>query len=252
MLLLLTCALVVCFECFRDEQSFKVERIAHAGGGVNGITYTNSYDALNLNISNGFKYFELDFSFTKDGQLVCLHDWANSFKRSFGFSTDKKVTLLEFKHLVATKSKFEKCTLDGLIVWMEKNPSAFIITDVKEDNVKALRIMAKTIPQSFGRIIPQIYAPENFKKVKNLGYKQIIWTIYRYQGEDKDILKWVENFEKPFAVAMPDYRAFTSLPEELQAKGVLSYAHTVNSASQKDRLLKKYSVSEIYTDFLVK
>ena len=41
-----------------DDIDFKVSRIAHAGGGILGNTYTNSYEALNLNIRNGFLYFE--------------------------------------------------------------------------------------------------------------------------------------------------------------------------------------------------
>ena len=58
-------------------------RIAHAGGQVNGATYTNSLEALEENYQAGFRAFEIDFSFTSDRQLVCLHDWEESFTRSF-------------------------------------------------------------------------------------------------------------------------------------------------------------------------
>ena len=57
------------------------------GEELEGKAYTNSFDALDQNIKNGFVYFEIDFSLTKDDQLVCLHDWKRSFKRSFGFET---------------------------------------------------------------------------------------------------------------------------------------------------------------------
>ena len=46
--------------------------IAHAGGGFNDLTYTNSIDALELNKKN-YKFFELDFFLTDDGKLVCAH-----------------------------------------------------------------------------------------------------------------------------------------------------------------------------------
>ncbi len=251
-LLMLLCALAVLYYVnFVDVNSFKALRVAHAGGGIKGNAYTNSYDALDLNINKGFKYFELDFSFTKDNRLVCLHDWTHSFKRSFGFSTDEKVSLEEFKQLVSTKSKFEKCTVDGLATWMEENPSAYIVTDVKEENYKALQIIADAIPNSSTRVIPQVYDPSNFLKIKKLGYEQVIWTLYRYRGETKSVLAWVSKFNGSFAVTMSKRRAATLLPKYLQEQGVPSYVHTVNSKDEKDKFLNNFNVSEIYTDFLV-
>lgn len=251
--LLILCALaMVIYFNYNDKLVFEISRVAHAGGGINGKTYTNSYDALNFNIKKGFRYFELDFSFTEDEKLVCLHDWTHSFQRSFGFSTDKKVTLAEFKKLVAEKSEFEKCTLDGLSVWLQENPGAYIVTDVKDDNYKALQIIAAEIPDSARRVIPQVYDPINFNKIKQLGYEQMIWTLYRYLGDVESVLEWVDTFETPVAVTMPRQRVTTSLPLELQKKGVPTYVHTVNSRKEKKYLLEQMHVSEIYTDFLVK
>lgn len=234
-----------------EMNSFKVFRIAHAGGGIRGLKYTNSYDALDLNIRKGFKYFEIDLSFTKDNKIVCLHDWTHSFERSFGFSTEEEVTLTEFKHLVSTKSKFKKCTLDGLVDWLHENPSAYIVTDVKDENLKALKIIAKEIPNSSTRVIPQMYDPKNFMKIKKLGYDQIIWTLYRYQEDNKSVLKWVNTFKGAFAVTLPKHRAVTSLPKDLKELGIPTYVHTINSKKEKDMFTKNYSVSDVYTDFLV-
>lgn len=248
-LMALVFSLATQYGCSRQKK-FKVARIAHAGGGIEKKAYTNSYDALNLNIKKGFTYFELDFSFTQDEQLVCLHDWADSFKRSFGFSTDRKVTLAEFKTLVQEKSRFQKCTLDGLSLWLEENPSAFIITDVKENNYKALQLIAATIKNSEQRVIPQVYDPNNFVKIKKLGYKQIIWTLYRYQGDEQSILDWVKTFEPPLAVTMPKQRAVTALPLKLQELDIPTYVHTVNSNGEKENFFIKHHITEIYTDFL--
>ncbi len=176
---------------------FEIQRIAHAGGGVNDETYTNSLEALNLNIKQGFLFFELDFSFTSDNHLVCLHDWKHDFLRSFGFETKNKLTLAEFEKLVRDKCQFQKLTLKTLVEWMKNNPSATIITDVKEDNVKALSILMQKIPDAQNRIIPQIYFPENFEKVKSMGFKKIIWTLYRYKGDNSDVLKRVDKFSQP-------------------------------------------------------
>lgn len=242
--------------CSASDQSldpvigFKPLRVAHAGGGINKNKYTNSYEALNSNIKKGFQYFELDFSFTKDNRLVCLHDWTHSFKRSFGFETNKRVTLNEFKSLVNTKSKFNKCTLDGLSTWMSKNPSAYIVTDVKTNNRKALKIILRTLPDAARRVIPQIYFPENFSEIKKLGFEQIIWTLYRVSLNNEEIVNWVKKFEGPVAVTMPRYQATSTLPQQLKKLNIPSYVHTINAPDKLNFYQKKFGITEIYTDFL--
>ena len=46
--------------------------IAHAAGGIENYTYTNSKEALLNAIENGYKYIELDLYLTTDSQVVCL------------------------------------------------------------------------------------------------------------------------------------------------------------------------------------
>ena len=122
-------------ECqlLNESAKFQVLRIAHAGGGLGERTYTNSYEALDTNIKNGFKYFELDFVFTSDSRLVCLHDWERSFSRIFGLEIKHRLSLEQFEHLADENEEFTNCTLEGLADWMRNNPSTFIVTDVKEE-----------------------------------------------------------------------------------------------------------------------
>ena len=96
-LITITTLLLFSTNCYAEKSAFRALRVAHAGGGINGKTYTNSYEALNLNIKNGFTYFEIDFSFTRDNRLVCLHDWKGSFKRSFGFQAGEKPSIETFE-----------------------------------------------------------------------------------------------------------------------------------------------------------
>ena len=48
--------------------------IAHAGGLIDGYSYTNSKEALLKSISEGYQYIELDLYGTTDGSIVCLHE----------------------------------------------------------------------------------------------------------------------------------------------------------------------------------
>ncbi len=234
-----------------SEGKFSAYRIAHGGGTVESNNVTNSFNALNLNIQKGFVYFELDFNFTSDGQLVCIHDWEGSFKRQFGFDAANVPTLKEFKRLVKDNSRFEICTLESLIPWLNEHPTAKIVTDVKgEENIRALRIMAKVVPDFENRIIPQIYYPESYSIVKDFGFEDVIWTLYRYKGSNNDVLTWTERFDGPFAITMPEYRAKSTLPLLLARKHIPTYVHTVNERELANFYLNLVSITELYTDSL--
>jgi phosphoglycerol transferase len=233
-----------------SEQNFQVHRVAHAGGQFEGNLYTNSINALNHNIKQGFAYFELDFSFTSDGQLVCMHDWQDSFEKLFDFKSKARPTLEEFEYFTNKKSQFRICTLDNLISWLQRNPTAFIITDAKEDNLRALKIISEKVPDYKKRIIPQIYDPEEYSRAKEMGYEQIIWTLYRNMCSNDEILSWVDSFKGKFAITIPKSKADPVLIKELKKRGVPSYVHTVNTPAEKDYFLDEIGVTEIYTDFL--
>ena len=233
------------------KNEFQIHRIAHAGGALGKMTYTNSYQALDASIARGFRYFEIDFSFTSDNRLVCLHDWGVNFNRTFGFETPNPLPLEEFERLSSKNEKFTNCTLEGLAEWMRKNPSASIVTDVKKYNLKALQRMLELLPDADRRVIPQIYDPLNFDAVSKMGFRQIIWTLYRYRGTSYKVIQWVSRWDTAVAVTMPKFLAETALPKALAERGVPTYVHTINNAEDKDRFINLKGITEIYTDFLI-
>lgn len=219
-----------------DDTDIKLEAlaIAHAGGGINNKTYTNSFEALDYNYNKGFRFFEIDFSFTSDGELVCLHDWEHSFKRSFGFSTESRVSLREFNELVENSSVYNKCNLYSLSEWLNNHSDAFLVTDVKEDNIRALNLISSAISNFEIKVIPQIYTPNSYHKVKDIGFDNIILTLYRYKGSDDDVIEKIADFDKLFAVTMHKSRAKTNFPTRVRDMGYYVYAHTVNDLKEKE------------------
>ncbi len=227
-----------------------IKRVAHAGGSFQGNTYTNSLEALNYNYNKGFEFFEIDFSWTKDSYLVCIHDWSNSFEKNFHFKSDEKPSLETFKFLATHASSYQPCSIENLKLWLKKHPKAKIITDVKEENLKALTVISEQIEDFQNRIIPQCYFPENYTKIRELGYKNIIWTLYRYEGDNQEVMKRVDKMERIYAITMPVYRAKTGLAHSLLKKNIPSYVHTINFAEQLKKVIEEYGITEIYTDFL--
>lgn len=223
------------------------ERIAHAGGALNGESYTNSIDALEANKSN-FRLFEMDLAFTSDGELVCSHDWDHYPVQIFGKRLESPPTLAEFVALTAQNVRFTNCTLDTLVVWLDQNPGTFIVTDVKVDNVRSLAHIAQRYPRYVTRFKPQIYNMREYSDVRDLGFEDIILTIYNWSADD-DVIVEATRGTKLFAVTVPHFRA-PFIAKKLKEAGNRVYAHTINTRETLDKL-RWFQVDEVYTDHLI-
>jgi len=222
--------------------------IAHAGGGYKGQNYTNSIEALNENYLQGFRYFEIDFSWTSDNQLVCMHDWGKSFKKLFGYKIKKPLSYSEFIDLADRHQDFEVCTLSSLAYWLMEKPDAKIITDIKHRNLDGLAEMVRRYPQLMHQIIPQFFQPEEYPVLLEMGFKDLIWILYQYKGSKKSVLSHARDMDL-FAVSMQASQARSrTLQKLLNQKPIFVY--TINNAKDLDKLRVKYGVSGFYTDFL--
>lgn len=227
------------------------KEIIHAGGAVDGVVGTNSLEALNESYQKGYRFLELDFVMSSDGIPVCLHDWSPVHSSSLGSTPISAEKFLKVKIL----DRFTSLTIDTLAMWMSEHTDAYIITDVKDDNIAALRTIAKTHPEIMPRLIPQIYQYHEYAPVRALGYSNIIFTLYalpRY--EDKvHATNYNLSFAKKnslLAITM-DVEIITDHPflvTRYNRAEVPLFIHTVNGKDEKQTLYEK-GISCIYTDF---
>ena len=229
-----------------EPQLSRAHRVAHAGGAYNGLTYTNSLEALEAN-KNDFQFFEIDLALTSDEEVVCSHDWDHYPKQIFGVELNATPSLAEFTKLVADNSKFTNCTLDTLVDWLNQNPGATIITDSKERNLEVLAHIATRYPALISRFIPQIYNMREYQPTLELGYSSVILTIYKWSAPEVEIVERVRG-KKLFAVTVPFFRA-PYIGKRLKEAGHRVYAHTINTAETLS-MMRWFGVDEIYTDHL--
>jgi glycerophosphoryl diester phosphodiesterase len=225
--------------------------IAHAGGVVGNRCYTNSREAFEANYRRGLRFFELDLSWTSDGQLVLLHDWEGAFR---GFFPGKNITgALSAEEFLRLKmaNNLTPISFDELTKWMREHPDVRIITDVKVENLKALGKIAADYPELIDRVLPQIYAFEEYGPVWAMGYRNIILTLYAKNYPDEPVLAFARKHGngKLFAITMWTERAMGVLPRELAKLKIPVLVHTINVAEEQKRL-EANGVSGIYTDYL--
>lgn len=224
--------------------------IAHGCGAIQGDTVTNSREALEQTIANGFQYIEVDMAFTTDGQIAMLHDWESSASYYLGLGQNKAVSFAQYQQC-RVMSKYTPLDMDTLAEILQQNPQVTIITDTKEDNLAILTYIQKNYPQLVAQIIPQIYQYEEYAAVKALGYDKIILTLYKMTDERNGarIAKFVQEHQI-YAVTMPVELVSTGLAKTLQSYGIAVYMHTVNSLQQTVTAINAGAYG-IYTDSLL-
>ena len=212
-------------------------RVAHAGGGFKNKTYTNSIDALEANKKN-FLLFELDFFVTEDNKVVCEHDGNENLK-----------SFKKFEKFINKNESYKQCTYISLKKWLKDNPEKIIITDFKNRNIEGLTFLSKNFKDYEIRFIPQIYHPNEYQKVKKLGFKNIIWTLYKYGNSNEAVILFA-NKMKLFAITMGMPRARSGLAISLKEENIKTYVHTINSIREYYKYYKIYEVDQIYTDWI--
>ncbi|MDD3570077.1 MAG: glycerophosphodiester phosphodiesterase family protein [Lachnospiraceae bacterium] len=222
--------------------------VIHAGGVVNDEIGTNSLEALNNSFFNGYRYIELDFNFTTDRHLVCVHDWEKNYFGS-DYNFNGAVSLEEFKNL-KIEGKYTPLTIKSLEEWLMNKPNTYIITDIKEDNIAGLKYIKDNAPYMMRRLIPQIYTEAQYDTVRSMGYENIIYTLYMQNYSQKTNTSRIVSFAKNHdlvAITFSSELATNNYVSALKQSGTRLFVHTVNDKSDTERF-KSMGIYGVYSD----
>jgi glycerophosphoryl diester phosphodiesterase len=152
--------------------------VAHAGGAVLGLTYTNSSEALDEHYAEGYRVFELDFHWTSDGRLVVVHDWAEISER-----VGAKSHVFSYEEFVSARRRdgLHQLTFEDLRKWLQTHRDAFVVTDTKDSNIRLLRYLQENSGDIRPQLIIQIYRVSELRAARQLGPRAVWLTVYRYE-----------------------------------------------------------------------
>lgn len=103
--------------------------IAHAGGAINNLKYTNSAEAIEKSVLNGFQLIEVDLQVTTDGTLFGMHEWKDITSSPKNFTPNKKEITRDYLKKIKIKGEYRIATSEFLKKILEENPSLILITD---------------------------------------------------------------------------------------------------------------------------
>ena len=233
--------------------------VAHALGGINNHTYTNSLDALELNYSLGHRVFEVDLATTSDGVMVARHDWGENLARHLEQDHDSPGTLWSMAVFKSRKINrvLTPLTLAELASFMAQHRDMWLITDTKSTSPGAVmadfKLLVRTVKEvdedALARIVPQIYNQVMLPVVKGVhDFRIIIYTLYQSNDTDQGTIDFCLANRIP-VVTMVAARYTPAFAANLAQARIKTYVHTVNELSEAQELLAR-GASGLYTDFL--
>lgn len=223
--------------------------IIHAGGVTpGGATGSNSLEAMDYTYERGYRAIEVDFSWTEDGYLACVHDWDAYYAGQLG----KDILTLEEYESLRRSYGYTSMTVEDLAQWMVHHPDTVIITDIKENCVAGAQLLADSYPYLKDRFWIQIYGKDEYEPVSDMGYKNIILTVYQMTWEEKSKPADLVAFAKThplvgltFPVELIDL--VPGYLDSLLAADIPLYVHTINDAQTQTAMLES-GVAGVYTD----
>lgn len=229
---------------FINSASFAVKDfVAHAGGSIHGIAYTNSLEALNNSYSKGFRTFELDMMRTSDGHLILAHD--DTWALPLFISKVGPITYQQFKN---SKVVYNLTLMDvhDLVEWLDTHQDATIILD-KLDN-DGYKYLSMTYPEHLNQFIPQIFKMDDLPTLKAMGYNKVLLTLYMANYTDKQIVGFMGNPDL-YGITI-SYDSFKRSKQiQLNATKTKLYVHTINDIGHYF-VVHNAGVYGIYTDYL--
>lgn len=241
--------------------------VYHACGGIDGVSYSNSKEALESTLAAGNMLVEVDFLYTTDGHLVCLHKWIDmlpvwkykELKRKYKDKEDQipetQYTLDQFL-IKKVKGKFTGLTAADIVSYMKENPELHIVVDTKEENLTAviadLLKLSDFQPDIIDRFIIQLYdrgQRENILELYPFPRENFLFTCYKFDPLRVDEILELCRDEQIGVVTVSHGSWEAETVNLFLEQGITVFEHTVNLPEQVELSLEK-GIYGFYTDFL--
>ena len=222
-----------------DKKEYQL--IAHAGGGIDNFSYTNSLEAINLSIKKGFKLIELDLMETSDEHFVGVNDWYKFKKDNLEEENvnNKPLSLEEFKKIKILK-KYTPLTTNEINNIFTENEDIILVID-KTNNFKKINT---DLSFDKNRIIVEIFNKDDFFKAIKHNIKNPMLSV---NSEDYNFI--IENHIKLVSAHAQEIINNKNIYEKLIKHGVKVFAFTSNDVKFINENINK-TFSGIYVDFL--
>jgi hypothetical protein len=223
--------------------------IAHAGGAIDGHAYTNSKEALERAVGNGFKYIEIDMLTTSDGNIVGAHDWHSFNKITNSAGARIPPSIDEFKSRTI-HNQYTPLTIGDIYDVFKRNPDLILVTDKIND----FDLLLKDFPLP-DQLIVEVFSIDDYVKALESGVKYPAFSVGNY-GMINDTLKFgIKRITTSTKFMSQNYALFTQLHNSGITIMVFGYETDIDSPKPDTlKFFEEYlgrSMSMFYTDYWI-
>ena len=140
--------------------------IAHAGGTIEGQTYTNSREALLSSLDKGFRYIEIDLYMTTDSNVVCLHEL-----KDYNRMTSSDYNHIDTETFQNNKlyGRYTPMTLEDAVRIWEERPFFFVI-----DKISSPQILNSFFRKNRDMVFVEAFTLDDYIQLEKDGYNPIL------------------------------------------------------------------------------
>ena len=220
--------------------------IAYAGGGINGLSYLNSEEAIRSSIEAGAKVIEIDVSLTADGVPVLSHDFMPDHEIMF----EQRPTLAEFLSNPLPGNQ-TPLTFDAFIEKFGGWEGNFLIDTKMHDELAVAYWLEEHCPAEVrNRFIFQIGSKRLLEELS----RKKIFSFLHYNGKTierlEQMLPLLRKYNVHTVSISDDAITGKDSLENLCGAGLHVYVFTVNHRRRMDYVLKA-GASGVFTDRLL-
>lgn len=173
-----------------DAWYTKYHFISHAGGGIDGKSYSNSIQAWELSYERGNRLFDADLAFTSDGVLVLRHGWNDNLGQNIAIKDgnppyidrngqirylDYSSERMNFDSFMNTKvyHKYDPMSCMDMFNFMIEHDDVYVMCDMKDDLSDSYQYLVQTaidkgMPELLDRIVVSIYNYDDLQTINNI------------------------------------------------------------------------------------
>ena len=229
--------------------------IAHAMGGIDGKSYTNSLEAFEKSYEEGLRVFETDIHLTDEGVPVLYHD-KDSYASMVGKTGSPHIKYEEFKSTLLY-NKYHTLDMQEIIGLLNQYRDIYIVIDwgamsISETSYIYSGIVnyGKKYEDVLDRIIPEIVDEAMYEATM----KCYPWKSYTlsYYVDRWDSVEEAIDFCNRLGIKIVDLPVDECTKDNIKPwidAGIHVSAYTVNDVGVKNKL-KSIGVDGYYTDSL--
>lgn len=165
--------------------------VAHAGGAIDGVEYTNSREAVERSLAAGCRYIELDLVPSAEGHLIAFH---TNFDRPDTLYSSDPPTLAEFTGKKIW-GRYTPLTIEDIDTLMRAHPEMILVVDKTDDP----DLLDRYFASYRDRVMVECFSMERYIEVSKRGYR---YALLNYQSFSliatlKQDLKHLFNSDEP-------------------------------------------------------